>query len=853
MSDPDYTLPISQTSRLYQQSQTKYGYKVLSKGDVIGEKYQIIKELGSGGFATTYLAVIIDSKEQKCVLKQLQPRFNSLEIWENAKERLDTEGMVLRWLGKHDQIPELIDHFDENGQFFLVLEFIEGEELDREVQRNLLNENSILLLLSDVLQILDFVHQQGVIHRDIKPSNLIRRHEDGKMTLIDFGAVKEIGTALYESPQTALQTQVIGTPGYMSPEQNNGKPVYSSDIYALGKTAIYGLTGKSPVEWEQANGYESTNWWKTAEISRELAKAIEKMISPRPRDRYQSAQEVLRDINPLLKVGKTIQKRYQILKYLGGEGQNDNYLVKDISRKGKTKFYLKVLRSSTDTSLNIKKLDRYLTKEIEKINHISPEQDVLKILECFIDSEQVCLVQEYIPGSTVQELISREKSLDQDWVIDLIFETATVLNLCHKQEVIHGNVRPLSLLQREDEGKITLKDFSQLQTLDSNLQSGNLGYTPPEQIAGKTTFASDVYALGMTAIHCLTGISPQQLNISHTTGAILWEKKAVVDPGLVQIINKMTSLERKNRYSSVAQVLKAIKSFKRKKHKKISYAFFISIPVVMALALFLSAQWAQRTAISEFYLADIRVDRKQYRSALKYYAEGIRKLPKTRRQVQNFESAWLNKASIHSRLKEYQAALSTCEEALRYYQSYRLWNCKGLALDNLDQYEAAVGAYDKAIALEPDNVWSWNNRGDAYAKLGNVEAAVADLQQAIQLNPQQSHISLNNLGKLYFQQRSYQEAIDAYKSALQVSSQYLPAMVGLGNAYKSIQDYDNARAAYDRAIEVNPEAYEAWYGKALVAESLSKNSEARQAYQQALNIRPDWQAALDGLMRLDGK
>ena len=853
MSDPDYTLPISQTSRPYQNAQTKYGYKVLGQGDVIGGQYQVIKELGSGGFATTYLAKIINSQGQKCVLKQLQPRFNSLEIWENAKERLDTEGMVLRWLGKHPQIPELIDHFDEHGQFFLVLEFIEGEELDREVQGNLLDEKGVLLLLSDVLQILDFVHQQGVVHRDIKPSNLIRRHRDGKMTLIDFGAVKEIGTALYESPQAALQTQVIGTPGYMPPEQNNGKPVYSSDIYALGKTAIYSLTGKSPLEWEQANDYELTNWWQTAQISRELAKTIEKMISPRSRDRYQSAQEVLRDVNPLLRVGKTVKKRYRILKYLGGENQNDNYLVKDTSKAGEVLFYLKVLRPAANEAIDIKKLDRYLTKEIERINRISSEQAVLNVLECFIDSEQVCLIQEYLPGSTIQELINKDKSLAQERVVNLMFDAATVLNLCHKQEVIHGNIQPSSLLQRDDTGRIALKDFSQLKSLECNLQNGNLGYTPPEQIAGRTTFASDIYALGMTAIHCLTGINPQQLSISHTTGAILWEKKAAVDPALAQIINKMVRLERKNRYSSTTQVLKALRTLKRKKHQKISYAFFISIPVVMSLVLFLSAQWAQRTAISEFYLADIRVDRRQYRSALKYYAEGIRKLPKTRRQVQNFESAWLNKATVHSRLKEYQAALSTCEDALKYYQSYRLWNCKGLALDNLKQYEQAIKAYDKAIALEPNNVWSWNNRGDAYTKLGRVEAAVNDLQQAIKLNPQQSHIAGNNLGKLYFQQRNYQDAITAYQNALKINNQYLPAMVGLGNAYKSVQDYNNALAAYDRAIAVHPDAYEAWYGKALVAESLARNSQAREAYQQALDIKPDWQAALEGLARLDSK
>ncbi|NJM87217.1 MAG: serine/threonine protein kinase [Hydrococcus sp. RU_2_2] len=189
-------------------------------GDIIGGRFQILHELGSGGFGTTYLAKDMElPNKPQCVVKQLQPRFNSRALWQNAKERFATEAMVLRRLGDHDRIPQLVSHFEEDDEFFLVQEFIDGEELRKEVSRQPFNEAQTIDFLKDTLYVLDFVHQQGVIHRDIKPSNLIRRRSDGKIILIDFGAVKEIGTLSYNAETQTVITSVIGTPGYMAPEQ----------------------------------------------------------------------------------------------------------------------------------------------------------------------------------------------------------------------------------------------------------------------------------------------------------------------------------------------------------------------------------------------------------------------------------------------------------------------------------------------------------------------------------------------------------------------------------------------------------------------------------------------------------
>ncbi|MEM9276318.1 MAG: serine/threonine-protein kinase, partial [Cyanobacteria bacterium P01_F01_bin.143] len=358
MSEQDWTIPVSGIEGSFPEPASEYKYQMIYPGDIIGQKYQIVQELGSGGFATTYLAIdTLSEDNRKSVIKQLQPRFNSPSIWENAKLRLETEGAVLRKLGQHAQIPQLLEHFEENEQFYLVLEFLNGSDFSQEIQQKLLTEVEVISFLQEVLEILDFVHQQGVIHRDIKPSNLIRRSTDQKITLIDFGAVKEIGTTIlqssYGSTQANLYTQIIGTPGYMPPEQNNGKPVFSSDIYALGKTAIYALTGYNPVEWEQIEIDEAISWQDNLNISQGLIDLILRMISPNISERFISVSQVIKALNPLLLVGKVLQERYSVVEYLNSYGIVDNYLVKDLKSHDNSWYFATRINPLATKDINI--------------------------------------------------------------------------------------------------------------------------------------------------------------------------------------------------------------------------------------------------------------------------------------------------------------------------------------------------------------------------------------------------------------------------------------------------------------------------------------------------------------------
>jgi serine/threonine protein kinase len=234
------------------------------------------------------------------VVKQLKPQAKNMARWQVAKRLFDAEAAVLYRLGDHDQIPRLLAHFEEDQEFFLVQEFIEGEPLDdRYLPR--WTERQTMRRLHDILGTVSFVHRQKVIHRDIKPSNLIRRRKDGKLVLIDFGAVKQVSTPLDDSLLEQSLTVSIGTHGYMPPEQISGNPRYNSDLYAVGMIGIQALTGVHPSQL-QRDSQTGEILWQTLNpsIRPAFAEILDRMVRYHFKDRYQTVDEPLQAIEQLI-------------------------------------------------------------------------------------------------------------------------------------------------------------------------------------------------------------------------------------------------------------------------------------------------------------------------------------------------------------------------------------------------------------------------------------------------------------------------------------------------------------------------------------------------------------------------
>jgi len=271
------------------------------------DRYRGVKSLGQGGFGTTFLAIdMVLPGNPPCVIKQLRPTTADPNVFQMARELFEREAQTLGRIGNHPQVPRLLDYFEYNKDFYLVQEYVKGHNLQQEIKRNgPVSEAGARQFLSEVLPMIEYIHSQHVIHRDIKPANLIRREQDKKLVLIDFGAVKNQvnpQAAANSSDQTALTSFAIGTPGFAPPEQMALRPVYASDIYALGVTCIYLLTGKSPKDLDYDPKTGEMLWRKEVDISENFAKVLQKMLEVSVRHRYQTADEVLRalDMEPYM-------------------------------------------------------------------------------------------------------------------------------------------------------------------------------------------------------------------------------------------------------------------------------------------------------------------------------------------------------------------------------------------------------------------------------------------------------------------------------------------------------------------------------------------------------------------------
>ncbi|BAT51230.1 serine/threonine kinase [Nostoc sp. NIES-3756] len=285
----------------------------IQPGLTLSDRYLIVRQVGQGGFGRTYLAEDINRFRELCILKEFSPQVQTPYVLQKAEELFQREAKVLHKL-QHPQIPRFREIFRVNQAgkeyLFLVQDYVEGETysslLSYRTQQGLrFTEAEIRQLLLQILPILDYIHSLGVIHRDISPDNLILRSVDKLPVLIDFGGVKQVAVVVasqYYQPGQAPShppATLLGKVGFAPPEQmQTGSVSPHSDLYALAVTALVLLTGKQPQELLDTYNL-SWQWRREISLSPALGQVLDKMLAPRPGDRYQSAEQVLQALNPV--------------------------------------------------------------------------------------------------------------------------------------------------------------------------------------------------------------------------------------------------------------------------------------------------------------------------------------------------------------------------------------------------------------------------------------------------------------------------------------------------------------------------------------------------------------------------
>ncbi|MFM2064256.1 MAG: hypothetical protein RLZZ507_3927 [Cyanobacteriota bacterium] len=283
---------------------------ILPIGAILRERYQIIEILSTKtGFGITYKVKDRNHPNQRMlVLKQLKkPTPASLKIehlpkaeqqekinqvWANYLRLFSKETQALAKLGEtYHQIPTIHERFTELGEEFYAQEYIEGHSLAAEIQPGKkLTEDQVKSLLMEILAVVEYIQDiknnkgYAVIHRDIKPENIIRRSEDNKLVIIDFGLVKEVTV-----PGTKIGSILGGTQGYIAPEIVLGLVSFASDIYSIGMIGVFAITGEDPSF--TPNLFK--NWQTKVNVSFEFADFLNKMICEDYKNRFQNAQEAL--------------------------------------------------------------------------------------------------------------------------------------------------------------------------------------------------------------------------------------------------------------------------------------------------------------------------------------------------------------------------------------------------------------------------------------------------------------------------------------------------------------------------------------------------------------------------------
>ncbi|MEM6256211.1 MAG: protein kinase [Cyanobacteria bacterium P01_D01_bin.156] len=281
---------------------------VLKEGTKVAGRYTIKRILGQGGFGYSYLVEDHQRFDELCVLKELRPVQKQSHFLQKAIELFKREAKTLHSIN-HPQIPKFMACFTQAKRLFIVQEYVDGVTYlkllqHRKQQGKLFSESEVVVWLVHMLRVLDYLHRRNIMHRDISPENVMYSRDRNLPVLIDFGLVNDtmadaLGESLTADEGLQKAHTAVGKFGYSPPEQMLGKCNRSSDLYALGVTALVLLTGKHPRHLMDAHTL-AFDWQQHSRIDSRLGKILTKMTQQSPQDRFQSVKEVVTQLSPLL-------------------------------------------------------------------------------------------------------------------------------------------------------------------------------------------------------------------------------------------------------------------------------------------------------------------------------------------------------------------------------------------------------------------------------------------------------------------------------------------------------------------------------------------------------------------------
>ncbi|MEG4085702.1 tetratricopeptide repeat protein [Microcoleus sp. POL10_C6] len=706
-------------------------------GQLLDRRYRIIKVTDSSEVGKTYLAADTHRPGYpQCTVREMRLPGTSSQTPELVKVIFQRNAEIIEKLGKHDKIPELLAYFEENQSLYLIEEFIAGSPLSQElIPGQPWDEDQVIGLLSEILEILVFIHEKGFIHRRIQPDIAIRRESDGKFVLVDFSLDKEINPELANchllsqtSPNSvkrpvAKKQDLAAQELYVPIEQSSGNPRYNSDIYALGTIAQLAVTGLSPNELSALkNNKNEISWRNRATCSAALADIIDRMVRSDCEERYQEAAEVLADLK-------------QIAVKLEVEPPPATIITHAMSQPRRQSPTKLLLLAATATALILTALIIYFwqsqsparSKELLARGVTKAQQgDTTGAIADY--TQAIALnasdAETYYKRANARYDMGATEQAIQDYT------QAIKVNPSHTKALYNRGMARLDIGDKRG----AVEDFTQVVRLH------------PSDGEAYSQRGLAYYDLGdyRTAIEDYT----QAIRLSPN------DATAYSNRGLAR--------------SAAGDKTGAMADFTQ--------------------ALQISPKQAgvyYSRGRARFNLAD-------YQGAMEDYTKAIELQP-------DLADAYTNRCSAYLNLATYDKAIADCTEGMRLDpKDEAAYNNRCIAYLNLKQFQKASEDCSLTIGLNGNNPKAYSNRGLARSASGDKQGALEDFTQAIRLNPSDA-VAYSNRGTIYSELKNYPLAVEDFAHSLRLNPNNASAFYSRGLVRRQLKDRAGAIEDFQKA------------------------------------------------------
>ena len=802
---------------------------------LLNHRYRVLKSLAEGGFGQTFLVedTQMPSRRQ-CVIKQLKPMNDRPEVFKIVQDRFSREAAVLEAVGKgSSQIPDLYAYFEEGGQFYLVQDWIEGEPLVNLVQEDW-PEDRVRSLLQSALKALAHVHRQNIIHRDIKPDNIILRKSDDLPCLIDFGAVKELMSTVVRQSGATQSSLVIGTPGFMPPEQAAGRPTFSSDLYSLAMTMIFLLTNRSPAELPTNSHTGEVLWQQFApDLDDQLANALTRAVHPYTQNRYPTAADMLAAV-----ASNTVEQRPTTLEQPIAVGSQVPTVAAVAGVGGAVASYASGAAQVTSPNTVVS------TPSPGSVSPVSAASSGLPWKQVGMAAGGLLLAGGVLFG--IRPMLSFENR-------------ASVAQVENFPEVIQTLESTLEESPDDTEAQLQLSDsYREVGDYEAALAQAEsvLSQEPDNARAlmakGKVQFATGDYQGAIATFTTATdsnGGSAEALvergNAYYETGeydeAVDDYRSALQkDPDYAQAYREWASVNvvRGNHQEALQNLDLAIENgdesilaYTGRGNRKSDLGDRAGAAEDWKKSSELPASTAREYSARGF--SKSRLNRKQ--DALDDYNQALIVNP-------NSVKAIINQAYLKYESGELEQALSVIENALSVNpNSTTSLILQGEIRSNsypADQ-EGAIASYSKALDVNPNDPDILNNRCSAYFATQQLELAITDCDRGLQVNPRSEALYLSR-GNIRLTQENYNGAIQDYSRSLDIIEEaggnpFRESSIysNRSSARFNLQDLNGALADINKALELNPGDASDLYKRGLIKASLNDKAGAKEDMQKS--------------------